>query len=118
MLTGTARSGADGLTHVELDGGGTVTTTEPGDGAVAVSVYPGKSPSNLASEEPHGSAQNRLPVEVLSITTVGNRVRLGLAGPQPLVAEITQTSAERLELHAGVKVTATWKAAATRLVAI
>ena len=118
VLTGTARSGTDGLTHVELDGGGTVTTTEPGDGAVAVSVYPWEIAIEPASEEPHGSAQNRLPVEVLSITTVGNRVRLGLAGPQPLVAEITQTSAERLELHAGAKVTATWKAAATRLVAI
>jgi molybdopterin-binding protein len=44
-------------------------------------------------------------------------VRLGLVGPQPLVAEITQTSAERLHLHAGAKVTATWKATATRLVA-
>ena len=70
-------------------------------------------PSDIA----HGSAQNRLPVEVVSITTVGSRVRLGLAGPQPLVAEITQTSAERLALHAGAKVNATWKAAATRLVA-
>ena len=118
VLTGTARSGSDGLTHVELDGGGTVTTTEPGDGAVAVSVYPWEIAIEPASDEPHGSAQNRLPVEVLSITTVGNRVRLGLAGPQPLVAEITQTSAERLQLHAGVRVTATWKAAATRLVAI
>ncbi len=118
VLTGTAHSATDGLTHVELDGGGTVTTTEPGDGAVAVSVYPWEIAIELASEEPHGSAQNRLPVEVLSITTVGNRVRLGLAGPQPLVAEITQTSAERLELHAGARVTATWKAAATRLVAI
>ena len=117
VLTGTAHSGADGLTHVELDGGGTVTTTDPGDGAVAVSVYPWEIAIEPAGDEPHGSAQNRLPVEVLSITTVGNRVRLGLAGPQPLVAEITQTSAERLQLHAGARVTATWKAAATRLVA-
>jgi molybdate transport system ATP-binding protein len=54
---------------------------------------------------------------VMSITKIGNRVRLGLVGPQPLVAEITQTSAERLHLHAGAKVTATWKATATRLVA-
>ena len=28
VLTGTARSGTDGLTHVELDGGGTVTSTD------------------------------------------------------------------------------------------
>ena len=117
-LTGTARAGADGLTHVELDGGGSVRTTEPGVGPVAVSVYPWEISIEPASDEPHGSAQNRLPVEVVSITTVGNRVRLGLAGPQPLAAEITQASAERLRLHAGAKVTATWKAAATRLVAM
>jgi molybdate transport system ATP-binding protein len=65
-----------------------------------------------------GSTQNHLPVEVLSVTTVGNRVRLGLAGPQPLAAEITTVSADELALRAGMRVTASWKAAATRLVAI
>jgi molybdate transport system ATP-binding protein len=54
---------------------------------------------------------------VLSVTVVGNRVRLGLAGPQPLAAEITRTSAEALGLRPGVRVTASWKAAATRVVA-
>ena len=51
------------------------------------------------------------------MTTIGNRVRLGLAGPQPLAAEITQAAAEQLGLGAGARVTASWKAAATRLVA-
>ena len=55
---------------------------------------------------------------MIAITTVGNRVRLGLAGPQPLVAEITAASAERLGLRAGARVMASWKAAATRLVPI
>jgi molybdopterin-binding protein len=103
---------------VELDGGGTVTSTDAGQGVVAVSVYPWEIAIEPASDEPHGSAVNRLPAEVLSMTRVGNRVRLGLAGPQPLAAEITSESAERLGLAAGVPVTATWKAAATRLVAI
>jgi molybdate transport system ATP-binding protein len=118
VLTGTARTGTDGLTHVELDGGGTVASTDVADGAVAVSVYPWEIAIEPATDDPHGSAQNRLPAEVLSITTVGNRVRLGLAGPQPLVAEITLASVERLQLHAGARVAATWKAAATRLVAL
>jgi molybdate transport system ATP-binding protein len=117
VLTGTAHPGSDGLTLVELDGGGTVASTDAGHGAVAVSVYPWEIAIEPAGDEPHGSAQNRLPAEVLSITTVGNRVRLGLAGPQPLVAEITRPSAERLQLRAGARVTATWKAAATRLMA-
>jgi molybdate transport system ATP-binding protein len=118
VLTGRASGGPDGLTHVVLDGGGAVTSTDRGDGAVAVSVYPWEISVEPASEPPHGSTQNRLPVEVLSMTTVGNRVRLGLAGPQLLVAEITSASAERLQLRPGAKVTASWKAAATRVVSI
>jgi molybdate transport system ATP-binding protein len=118
VLTGVARRGPSGVTRVELDGGGTVTSTDAADGAVAVSVYPWEIAVEPAGEQPHGSAENRLPVEVLSLTTVGNRVRLGLAGPQPLVAEITRGSAERLGLETSSQVIATWKAAATRLVAI
>jgi molybdate transport system ATP-binding protein len=83
---------------------------------VAVSVYPWEIAVGPATEEAHGSAQNRLVVEVLSLTAVGNRVRLGLAGPQPLAAEITQAAADQLGLRNGARVTASWKAAATRLV--
>ncbi|MGH2714769.1 MAG: TOBE domain-containing protein, partial [Thermoleophilaceae bacterium] len=116
VLTGTARRGPDGLTRVELDGGGTVATTDAGEGPVAVSVYPWEIALEPASDPPHGSPQNRLTAEIVSITTVGNRVRVSLAGPQPLAAEITRDSAERLKLRAGAMVTASWKATATRLV--
>jgi molybdate transport system ATP-binding protein len=118
VLTGLARGGPDGLTHVELDGGGAVTSTDRADGPVAVSVYPWEIAIEPAGEAPHGSTQNRLGAEVLSVTVVGNRVRLGLAGPQPLAAEITRASAEALGLRPGVRVTASWKAAATRVVAV
>ena len=117
VLTGTARTGPDGLTRIELHGGGTVTSTDRGDGDVAVTLYPWEIAIEPAGYEAHGSALNRLTAEVLSITTIGNRVRLGLGGGQPLAAEITLASADRLGLHPGVEVTATWKAAATRLVA-
>jgi molybdate transport system ATP-binding protein len=116
VLTGTARAGADGLTHVELDGGGEVVSPDAGLGAVAVSVYPWEIAIEPAGEAPHGSAQNRLAVEVLSMTSIGNRVRLGLAGGQPLAAEVTQAAADQLGLRTGAMVTASWKAAATRLV--
>jgi molybdopterin-binding protein len=56
-----------------------------------------------------------LAAEVASVTTVGNRVRVGLVASQPLAAEITQISADKLELRAGSRVTAGWKATATRL---
>ena len=117
VLIGTARPGADGLTEVELDGGGAVTSTDRAEGPVAVSVYPWEVAIEPTGEARHGSAQNRIVAEVLSVTTIGNRVRLGLVAPQPLAAEITHAAAQELELHAGSRVTATWKAAATRLVA-
>jgi molybdate transport system ATP-binding protein len=117
VLTGTARGGPDGLTHVDLDGGGAVTSTDRAEGPVAISVYPWEIAIEPAGEAPHGSTQNRIAAEVLSVTVVGNRVRLGLAGPQPLAAEITRASAEALGLRPGVRVTASWKAAATRVVA-
>ena len=47
---------------------------------------------------------------------MGNRVRLGLAAPQPLVAEVTQAAVQRLSLAPGARVEARWKATATRLV--
>jgi molybdate transport system ATP-binding protein len=116
VLTGTARPGAHGLTTVELDGGGAISSTDAGDGRVAVSVYPWEIAIEPEGDPPHGSAQNRLAAEVLSITTVGNRVRVSLAGPQPIAAEITADSAERMGLRPGTRVTAAWKATATRLV--
>jgi molybdate transport system ATP-binding protein len=118
VLTGTASAGADGLTHVELDGGGAVASTDSAEGPVAVSVYPWEIAIEPSGEPRHGSTQNQLAAEVLSVTTVGNRVRLGLAAPQPLAAEVTGAAAEQLGLRAGARVTASWKAAATRLVAL
>jgi molybdate transport system ATP-binding protein len=115
VLTGTARAAADGLTMVTLDGGGTVFSTEPGDGPVAVSIYPWEIALAPAGTERSGSAQNHLAVQVVSVTTVGNRVRAGLAAPQPLTAELSDASVHELGLVPGASVVATWKAAATRL---
>jgi molybdate transport system ATP-binding protein len=115
VLTGTARPGPDGLTAVELDGGGAVTALDQARGPVAVSIYPWEITIEPAHTTPTGSAQNHVAAQVVSITSVANRVRLGLAGPQPLAAEITPTAARELRLAPGTQVTATWKAAATRL---
>jgi molybdate transport system ATP-binding protein len=118
VLTGMASAGPGGLTRVALDGGGDVTSTDRADGEVAVSVYPWEIAIEPAGEAPHGSTQNRLEAEVVSVTVIGNRVRLGLIGPQPLAAEITGPAAEALGLSPGTRVTAAWKASATRLVAL
>ena len=119
VLTGVARRGEDGLSVIDLDGGGRIASTDPGHGAVGAGVHPWDITIEPAdSGEPHGSALNRLPARVTSVTEIGNRVRVGLAACQPLAAEVTRTSATALGLCEGRRVTATWKAAATRLVSL
>ena len=108
VLTGEATPGTDGLTRVALDGGGSVAS-------VAVSVYPWEVALDAPEAVPTGSAQNHVVAEVVSVTAVGNRIRVGMATPQPLVAEITGPSARELALEPGARVVATWKAAATRV---
>ncbi len=48
---------------------------------------------------------------MLSVTTVGARVRVGLAAPQPLAAEISAASARELDLRPGTRAVASFKAA-------
>jgi molybdate transport system ATP-binding protein len=117
VLTGRARSDRGALTAIELDGGGSASATDPGEGPVAISVFPWEITLGPAGEPAHDSAQNRLAARVQSITAVGNRVRVGLDAGQPLVAEITQAAADDLGLHVGATVTASWKATATRVTA-
>jgi molybdate transport system ATP-binding protein len=122
VLTGTARGvESEELTVVELDGGGVASSTDRRAGRVALSVYPWEITIRQAGgaadpAPPDESAQNHIRARVLSVTTVGNRVRVGLAAGQPLVAEVTGVAAEQLHLVVGTEVVATWKATATRLV--
>ena len=115
VLTGVAHPVAGSTTQVELDGGGVVTALDRATGPVAVSVYPWEialAPEHAADP---GSTRNHLAVEVVSVTTIGNRVRVGLAAPQPLTAEISDAAVRELELRPGTRAVASWKAAATRL---
>ena len=114
VLEGRAEAGAGGLTRVEITGAGAVSATDPGAGPVSVSVFPWE--VTLSAEPPApDSAMNHLAGEIVSVTEFGNRARVLLATPQPLVAEITAASVERLGLRPGGRVTASWKATATRL---
>jgi molybdopterin-binding protein len=118
VLVGEARAGGDGLTLVRIDGGGEVASTDLAVGRVAVSVHPWEIALSVGAEPTSGSAQNRLVGDVSSVTHVGNRVRVGVEAGQPLVAEVTEPAVRELELRPGLRVTASWKAAATRLVAL
>jgi molybdate transport system ATP-binding protein len=115
VLLGTAAAGPEGTTRVALEGGGEVVSLAGGEGAVAVSVYPWDVALAPPGEVPHDSTRNHLAAEVVSVTTVGNRVRVGLAAPQPLTAEVSETAARELALAPGLPVVASFKAAATRV---
>jgi ABC-type sulfate/molybdate transport systems ATPase subunit len=116
VLNGAARPDADGLTQVELDGGGILHSTDLIRGPVAALVFPWEISLEPGGAAHESSALNRLAVEVISVTEIGNRARVGLSSPQPLVAEVTVESIRELGLRPGVRATATWKATATRLV--
>jgi molybdate transport system ATP-binding protein len=111
VLAGRARAGAGGLTEVVLEGGGAVYSVDEAAGAVEVAIYPWD--VSVAREAPHDSALNHITGPIGSLVFVGNRARVQVGG---LVAEVTTASAERLGLQLGDVVTASFKAAATRLV--
>ena len=122
VLVGTATGAQDGLTVVALDGGGTAVSTDAAaPGPVAVTVHPwelslarGTAAAGPAAAR---SPRNSLEAEVVTVTVIGNRARVGLRAGQPLAAEVTAQAARELELAPGARVMVTWKAAATRLVA-
>ncbi len=124
VLTGTARAAATGAgaTVVELDGGGTVSSTDAAEGPVAASVFPWEivleplGAGDDQAERAPTSARNRLVATIVSVTVVGGRARIGLSAGQPLVAEVSEASVIDLGLRPGDLVAASWKAAATRLV--
>jgi molybdate transport system ATP-binding protein len=116
VLTGNAGSGPDGLTAVGLDGGGTVLSTDRREGRVAATVYPWEITLEPPGEPSVGSPQNHLTGRVLSITAIGNRLRVTVESGQPLTAEVTAPAVRQLALAEGDLVAAVWKASATRLV--
>ncbi|HZI91664.1 MAG TPA: ABC transporter ATP-binding protein [Thermoleophilaceae bacterium] len=116
VLHGEARPLSDGLTEVTLEGGGRLASTDAGSGRVAVTVHPWEISLEPPGAAREGSAQNRLAATVASVTPVGNRVRVALLAPQPIVAEVTGAAVTSLHLGAGAEVVAAFKATATRIV--
>jgi molybdate transport system ATP-binding protein len=117
VLRGEAVGEGD-LTVVRLPGGGEVRSADRARGPVSVSVFPWEISIEVGeAAAPADSRLNRLACEVTTVTAIGSRARVGLVAPEPLVAEITAASATRLGLGPGSRVTAVWKATATRLIA-
>jgi molybdate transport system ATP-binding protein len=111
LLRGTARRLDDDMTIVQLDSGELVYSTEWGEGEVGVVVYPWEvSVGRLHQQD---SAMNLIEGEIRSVVAVGNRTRVRVG---PITAEVTASSAEKLELARGGTAFATFKATGTRLI--
>jgi molybdopterin-binding protein len=99
------------MTIVQLDSGELVYSTEWGEGEVGVVVYPWEvSVGRLHQQD---SAMNLIEGEIRSLVAVGNRFRVRVG---PITAEVTASSADKLELARGGSAFATFKATGTRLI--
>jgi molybdate transport system ATP-binding protein len=90
-------------------GSGSLTVAEPpGDGPVLVAVRPAAVALHRA--RPEGSPRNVWEGQVAAVEGFGERVRVQVDGPVPLVAEVTAAAAAELGLASGVRVWTSVKA--------
>jgi molybdate transport system ATP-binding protein len=113
LLHGRARRGGAGLTAVRLEGGEELFSADEAEGEVGVVVYPWEVAVARSHTSQADSALNAVRGEVGSLVEVANRVRVRIG---PITAEVTASSAERLELERGGIAYAIFKATGTRLV--
>jgi molybdate transport system ATP-binding protein len=101
--------GTGGGTTVALDGtDATVTIAEPAQGPVHVLIHPRA--VALHTARPDGSPRNQWLGRIEGFDLLGDRVRVRVAGPVDLVAEITPAAVADLGLHEGREVWAAVKA--------
>jgi molybdate transport system ATP-binding protein len=110
LLHGSALRSGD-MTEVRLSTGERLFSTDDAEGEVGVVVYPWD--VSVAREHADDSALNVVRGEIGSVVEVANRVRVRIG---PVTAEVTSSSAGRLELGRGGVAYATFKATGTRLV--
>jgi molybdate transport system ATP-binding protein len=101
------RGRADGAT-VQLAGGGRLVAAGDHDGEVFAAVHP--QAVALHRRVPEGTPRNVLAGTADTLDVVGDRVRVRVAGPVPIVAEITPAAASELRLADGGQVWASVKA--------
>jgi molybdate transport system ATP-binding protein len=105
------RGHADGHA-VHLADGFTLTTTDRIDGDAFVAFPP--SAVALHPRQPDGSPRNTWPATITGIQRHGDNLRVQLAGPVAVAADITPAAAAHLELAPGHPVWAAVKATETR----
>jgi molybdate transport system ATP-binding protein len=102
LLRGSAVDG-----DVTVEGGGTLHVTDRGvRGAVLVAVRP--SAISLHTQQPEGSARNVWPGTVDGIESIGDRVRVTVAGAPTVMVDVTAAAVADLKVQRG---TAVWLSA-------
>ncbi len=100
--------GRAAATTITTESGATLVTAEPHEGAVFATIPPADISLHLG--EPEGSPRNRWPATISHLDLLGDRVRVHLAGPVELVAEITPAASSELGLREGGSVWVSVKA--------
>src|SRR5262249_9008292 len=112
LLQGQADGRGGDRTGIRLDDGTLISTSDHGDGAVTLAVYPWD--ITVSTSRPDDSAMNVIAGSITAVTELGNRARVTIG---PLSAEITVDSLRRLGLQPGPHAYASFKATGTRIVA-
>jgi len=94
--------------HVELATGASIAAPDAGDGDVFAVIHPRAVALYLA--RPDGTPRNVWQGEVEGVDLHGERVRVRVKSPVPLVAEVTPAAVRELRLHAGAAVWVAFKA--------
>jgi len=103
LLRGRAAAGI-----VQLDGGGQLVAAEARAGDVFSIIHPHA--VALHRQPPEGTPRNAWRARVEGVELVGDRARVQIGGPVPLVAEVTPAAVDELHLAEGGEVWATVKA--------
>ena len=103
LLRGAASGGL-----VTLPGGGAVAVADPAEGEVFAVIHPRA--VALHRHHPEGMPRNVWRGEAAGLESLGDRARVRVEGPFPLVAEVTTASVAELKLAEGGPVWASVKA--------
>jgi molybdate transport system ATP-binding protein len=101
-------SGVADHNTVRLANGAVVATTGAADGPSFVAIRPNA--ISLHRKPPEGSARNVWPGQASELYLAGDRARIRIAGPVPLIAEVTAAAVAELHLADGGPIWASIKA--------
>jgi molybdate transport system ATP-binding protein len=113
LMPGVARPAGNGLAEVVLEHGAVIRAVAGAEGAVGAVVHPWDVAIDEADGGDGDASLNRIRAPIASVAPAGSRLRVRIG---PLVAEMPAEAAGGLDLTAGRVVSASFPAAATRLV--